>query len=228
MSQENSWNEFYKNSAVAYPAEGVIRILKGEYPNQSMPRPVSEDTIIDIGCGDGRHFGLFESLGLDYYGTEITDAICDTISHNTKTPRNRLMTARFSTLSTLGDDYDYVLAWNSIYYMDDGDFNFNRHVKNTQSIIRDDGWLICSVPQPSCFIFKNCEPYLNDHFVKITNDYFGIRNGTMMRYFRSQECLESAFAGMFHKFSHAAIDIEWFGLRYSWWVFTAQKKPFPD
>ena len=29
-----------------------------------------------LGCGDGRHFPLFEQSGLKGYGTEISDEIC--------------------------------------------------------------------------------------------------------------------------------------------------------
>lgn len=45
-----------------------------------MPNPTF-GKILDMGCGDGRHFPLFESIGLLGYGTEISVDMCENIIH---------------------------------------------------------------------------------------------------------------------------------------------------
>lgn len=50
------WTQAYANyEDISYPSEGVIRIFKGKFPDLHMPLPQHNDSIVDIGCGDGRH-----------------------------------------------------------------------------------------------------------------------------------------------------------------------------
>ena len=61
---KSEWTRLYNvQNDLSYPAEGVIRILKGSFPKLLMPKPRA-GKILDLGCGDGRHFPLFEKVGL--------------------------------------------------------------------------------------------------------------------------------------------------------------------
>ena len=77
----NQWTQFYtETSGMMYPAEAVIRIFKGTYPNLKMPKPKRGDKILDVGCGDGRHFELFSDLGMELAGTEVTQEIVNSVA----------------------------------------------------------------------------------------------------------------------------------------------------
>tara|TARA_B100000315_G_C14394554_1_gene503616 strand:- start:394 stop:666 length:273 start_codon:yes stop_codon:yes gene_type:complete len=81
-SAKKEWKKLYiHNDNIAYPAEGVIRILKGSFPGLKMPKP-NYGNILDVGCGDGRHFPLFSQIGLKGYGTEISHEICYALKKN--------------------------------------------------------------------------------------------------------------------------------------------------
>ena len=48
---KNEWTALYKyQNELSYPAEGVIRILKGVFPGLLIPKPCA-GKILDLGCG---------------------------------------------------------------------------------------------------------------------------------------------------------------------------------
>ena len=74
---------------------------------------------------------------------------------------------------------------------------------------------------------KNCFAHskkIKKGYRIIKNDYFGVRNGQVMRCFESKNEIEKSFKYKFKKFVHSSIDIDWFGLEYHWHVFIAIKK----
>lgn len=224
--QIDSWTNFYESQDISYPAEAVIRIFKGEYPKQLMPKPSVGDTLLDVGCGDGRHIPLFNKMGLRVFGTEVSEDIVGRL--HTRLVRNGIgATIRHGLCSSLPFDswsFDYMLAWNSCYYMSIGTGRFEDHVSEMHRVLKPGGWLVCSVPKPSCFIFDSCASLPDFDYVEIRNDHFGLRNGEIMRYFDSQDKLRLGFSSHFENFSFSDIEIDCFGLHYSWWAFTAKAK----
>ena len=222
----DAWTKFYgENSNIAYPAEGVIRILKGTYPYQKMPPPKPGQSILEIGCGDGRHFSLFQQLGLKAHGTEITDEICSEVWRRLTalgiTPAG-ILKGICSDLPFTSGSFDYLLAWNSCNYMSLGTGRFEDHVIEMHRALKPDGWIIVSIPARDCFIFDDCT-YIAPGYRLINSEHFGLRQGELMYMAVSKTAIEEQFSPWFADFSHAMIDIQWFGLRYAWHVFTARK-----
>jgi len=225
---KKEWQKLYiENQSIAYPAEGVIRILKGKFPRLKMPKPTSGN-ILDLGCGDGRHFPLFEQVGLNGYGTEITEKICNVLKK-----RLRKLNINFADIQSGTNDclpfdnsfFDYLLSWNSCYYMTAGKIlDFKSHILEMARVIKKGGWLICSIPKKSSFIFNNSALMENKEYRILDTDPWGDREGEIMRCFNSREEIVEEFGVHFNKFNHADLDIDWFGLSYHWHVFVAKKK----
>lgn len=219
----NRWTEFYtKNSEMMYPAEAVIRIFKGDYPNLKMPKPKAGQSILDVGFGDGRHFLLFHDLGLRISGTEITREIVEATARRLDRLDLTLDVGTCADLPFEDRAFDRLLTWNSCYYMGPHG-KFEDHVAEMARVLKPSGWIICSVPKSSCFIFDGISVIPDDGYVTITNDYFGLRNGERMRCFTDEDELENDFAEHFTNFCHASIDIDMFGLAYNWHVIVAQR-----
>jgi SAM-dependent methyltransferase len=218
----HQWTQFYTgNAEMMYPAEAVIRIFKGTYPNLKMPKPKAGDSILDVGCGDGRHFPLFRQLGMKMAGSELTLDIIAEIYGRMNDIDVDLREGTCAKLPWPNETFDHLLTWNSCYYMGP-DGKFEDHVAEMARVLKPGGWIVCSVPKASCFIFKGAEP-LGDGYVTIKDDYFGLRNGERMRSIRSCGEFMYELRDRFQNFNYASIDIDMFGLAYNWHVIVAQR-----
>lgn len=225
---KNEWTKLYNvQNDLSYPAEGVIRILKGSFPGLLMPNPKT-GKILDLGCGDGRHFPLFEQVGLTGYGTEIGDEICTALSQRLNDRGIKFGEIRKGTTDNLpfeGQFFDYLLTWNSCYYMTAGDgLDFRKHIKEMARVIKKDGWIICSIPKKTCFIYKDSRSAEVPGFRILAKDPWGTREGEILKCYESRDEIEGEFGEFFTGFCHSDIDMKWFGLDYNWHVFVAKKK----
>lgn len=220
-----SWNNIYGRGAdVAYPAEAVIRIFLGEFPKLTFDKNFSGKSILDLGYGDGRHFPLFKRLDLKSSGVEITQEIVDnTLSKDLFKGYDLDLRAGSAGNIPFDDSaFDYMISWNSCYYMSKDSLKFEAHAAEMLRVVKPGGWLIVSVPAPTCFVFKSCEDLGNGYAV-IRDDYFGARNGEIMRRFSDTDDLVNEFAPAVTDVSLATIGMDWFGLDYDWYVMVARK-----
>lgn len=220
-----SWNNIYgKGADVAYPAEAVIRVFLGEFPKLLFDKNFSGKKILDLGYGDGRHFPLFKRLNLKLSGVEITQEIVDnTLRKETFKDYDLDLRAGSAGNIPFDDDvFDYLISWNSCYYMSKDNLKFEGHVGEMLRVVKKNGWVIVSVPAPTSFIFKSSED-MGNGYVVIKDDYFGARNGEIMRCFTDVDDLVSEFEDRVADVSLATINMDWFGLDYDWYVMVARK-----
>ncbi|MDO9227515.1 MAG: class I SAM-dependent methyltransferase [Pseudomonadota bacterium] len=217
----------FANHALAYPAEYVIRIFRGSYPHLAMPKPQSGQSVLDVGCGDGRHLPFFASLGLDAHGVEIAAPIVEQLRGRLAPlgiAADRLRVGSCASLPFADATFDYVMAWNSAYYMSLDGADFTAHAAELTRVLRPGGWLVISVPKPSAFIFAGSEPAPTPGCRIVRQDPFGVRNGEMMRVFQDGAELAAAFATEYDTFCHADIHDDCFGFAYHWFLLVARKK----
>ncbi|MEQ8822820.1 MAG: class I SAM-dependent methyltransferase [Filomicrobium sp.] len=222
-----AWTKLYSGkSDMAYPAEGVIRIFKGRFPDLKMPGPAARQSVIDVGCGDGRHLPLFHSLGMEIAAVEISDEIVSVL----KERMNALaipVDIRAGTAGSLpfqDESFDYLLTWNSCYYMSATQLNFMAHVAEMARVIRPGGWIVASIPKKTSFVFQGSTAHEKPGYRIIGDEFFGGRNGEVMRCMADRKDLETSFSGQFEDFCHADLDMDWFGLAYHWHVFAARRR----
>lgn len=220
-----SWTSVYAKAAnIAYPAEAVIRIFLGQFPKLIFDKNFAGKSILDLGYGDGRHFPLFRRLDLKSSGVEIAQEIVDSTLNNDLF-KGYDLDLRVGTAGNIpfeSDAFDYMISWNSCYYMSKDSLKFEDHVSEMMRVVKPGGWLIVSVPAPTCFIFKSCED-LGNGYVAIRDDYFGARNGEVMRRFVDSNDFLDEFADGVTDVSLATINMDWFGLGYDWYVMVARK-----
>jgi ubiquinone/menaquinone biosynthesis C-methylase UbiE len=225
LNQEK-WSKHYKSiNKISYPAEGIIRIFLGKYPKLNF-KCTAKQKILDLGYGDGRHLIFFKKLNLNVHGVEISDEI----NLLTKKNFNKIKISNITLKK--GDNekipfknsyFHHLVSWNSCYYMKNNRSKFEDHINEMARVLRKSGFLILSIPKSNCFIFKNSKIYKKKYRI-IKSDYFKKRNGQVMRYFENVKEIKSDFSKLFKNIFISEIDMDWFGLKYSWHIIIAQKK----
>ena len=119
--QIQGWNKAYADNKMAYPAEYVIRMFKGNYPKLNLMREgYAGKSILDIGCGDGRHLSFFNTMGFERLaGTEISEETVS-IAKNNLNEINIDADIRVGVNNNLGfgtEEFDFLLSWNVCYYL---------------------------------------------------------------------------------------------------------------
>ena len=216
-------NLFSKINKISYPAEGVIRIFKGSFPNLKL-KFKKKNKILDLGFGDGRHLIFLKNLGLNVFGTEISLEIVNKAKKKFQIPKKNLIVGTSDNLNFKSNFFDFLLSWNSCYYMNPKHpFSFEKHVIEMSRVLKSDGTLIISIPKKTSFIFKNSK-IIKKGYRLIKDDYFKVREGQVMRCFSNKLEIEKNFKAYFKNFNHSSIKIEWFGLNYHWHILIAKKK----
>ena len=101
--------------------------------------------------------------------------------------------------------------------------DFNNYVKEFARVLKSEGHLLLSIPKKTCFIFDGSEQDRPGYNV-IKDDYFGYRNGEILRIFEDEKEIENTFAPYFKNFIHASIHDDCFGLAYHWHLTICQRK----
>ncbi len=227
--QTNNWNKAYaEDGQMAYPAEYVIRMFKGSYPRLNLKEisggGYEGKSILDIGCGDGRHLCFFDTLGFGRIaGTEISKETVESALKNTKkygiNPDIRV--GINNNLGFEDEAFDFVLSWNVCYYLDD-DMDFTTHVKEYARVMKKDGILVFSIPCKDCFVYK--DGIEKNGFMEIRNDWFELRNGSVQKIFQNEEDIMETFGSHFKEFTFGRINDDCFGLDYKWYIGYCRKK----
>ena len=222
---KKAWTSVLTSVDMPYPSEYVIRILKGSYPKLNLDKSAYLGRkICDVGCGPGRNFPLLAQCGFDVYGVEIAQEIIDRIKDSMDSLGIHATVAVGSNNQLPFSDrfFDYLLSWNACYYMGSAEVDFNTHVVEFARVLKDDGYLILSVPKISGFIFRDSKE-VRPGYRMVLSDPFQLRNGEIMRAFRDSDEIIETFQPFFKNFIVASVEDDCFGLAYHFHLIIAQK-----
>lgn len=222
MGLHSNYGDKYSERDMMYPAEDVIRIFKRSYPEHSFQEDDFEDSsILDLGCGDGRHLVFLNNdLGFDAYGIEPTERLANIAQENVDaTGADAVVRAGTNIDIPFDDDeFDYLLAWNSCYYMgEEHSSDFEKHVQEYTRVLKQEGSIVPSIPKPTSFIYQGGETPQGGYRT-VKDDLFGTRDGTVLRRFDDADEIIDAFSPYFGDFVTTSIHDDFFGYNYHWWL----------
>ncbi len=210
-----------------YPAQGLIRILKGRYPH--LPSVPLSGTAIDVGCGDGRNAMLLRDLGYTVTGYEITSEICTKLAERTYGVSFEVGASHGLPLAD--STCDLSVSWHAGYYMGLHNGTFESHIAELARVTREGGALVISIPMPSCFIFQDsdiaesrADATAGVLYRTIRQDPFAHRIGETLATCTDKDAFRELLARHFQRDVAVGEEMgDWFGMRYDWWDAVAIK-----
>ena len=224
---EKHYQDFYsqRNPEKVYAVEFVVRTLLGTYPGLKLDRTVYRGAkILDLGFGDGRNMPLLHDLGFEIHGVEISEEIC----RLTQSRMGRLgVPVRLETGTNshipFGDGaFDFTLACHACYYVSPGE-RFADNLREIARILRAGGRFIFSLPKTDTYILKDAAPVGDGHY-RITQDPYGLRQGSVFRAFASKQEIVDELGVWFSDFALGLCENDFYGTYEKVWIGTCLRK----
>jgi len=215
------YSAFYRerDPVYVYPVEFVVRAFLGNYPrHKTEASSYAGKYVLDLGFGDGRNMPLLNNLGMRVFGVEISQDICDLtqarmrrlgIDVETRVGRNRRIPY---------DDafFDTVLACHACYYVDPGS-RFADSVLEIARVLKPGGSFVFSAPIGTSYIMRGAND-LGDGHMQITNDPYGVRNGSILKKFDRSSDIEAALSPTFEGFAIGSCQNDFWGIEEHVWI----------
>lgn len=221
-----AYTAFYQKRSPlhVYPVEFVVRALLGNYPRHKTDKTsYSGRRILDLGFGDGRNMPLLHDLGMQVYGVEISEEICQL----TEARMARIgigITARVGRNSRLPFDdafFDDVLACHACYYVDSGT-KFEDNVREIARVLKPGGSFIFSAPMASGYLLRGAKD-LGDGHMEIANDPYGVRKGSILKKFDREADIERSLSPAFEEFAIGSCQNDFWGIAEYMWIVVCRR-----
>jgi SAM-dependent methyltransferase len=226
MTLESKYTRHYRgkiNDRV-YPTEWVVRAFLATYPQLDLDKgSFVNSKILDLGFGDGRNIEFLAHQGFDVFGLEISQSICDLTADrlNRQGVHATLRVGKNRSIPFETNFFDFILAAHSCYYLDDGDV-FDTNLREIFRILKPGGTFIGSVPMKSNHYLEGAE-HLGEGVYRITNDYYRVREGTLVIGLESQSQLEDYLRPYFQNLRIATWQNNFWGILEHVYLFVCTK-----
>ncbi|GEM_PF-2264452 len=222
---EKLWSSHYIRDKIhkkkCYPEMFVVRLLTSSFPAAGVEdRNYRGQRLLDLSCGYGRNFGLFNDLGFDIYATEISVELVAELSR--RYPDIDFRVGWAHKLPFGNGFFDGVVACNSCYYLADK-VTFADNIKEIHRVIRKGGWFIGSILSSDHSLLKDAiiQP---DGSLLVTNDLQGLRNNCRIQSASSKEEVKGFLLPFFHKFKIGYFCDDFEGFRRSFFYFCCYRR----
>jgi len=160
MESLASWDKYYKsekkNIKPLVPESFIARCFLSQRPIALLPSYEFENlTVLDVGCGDGRHVDFFQMLGLNVAGVEVTSS--KVIELKQKFIAANFEVGTSSQLPFKEQLFDFLVAVNSIYYLNSQD-TLVGNISSCASKLKSKGIFIASFIGHKHFILPERKP----------------------------------------------------------------------
>lgn len=193
--KKSNWEKYYDENKNHKPY--IVENIVAKIFLSKRPIPLLEDysfkdkEIIDIGCGDGRHIDFLSKLGFKTSGTEISLNKIEELKSNF--PKSDFILHDVKTLRSVKNRFDYLLAFNSIYYLNNDFKRIEDNIKLTSELLKEGGIYIATFAGSDHFVLKNAT-YLEDKSAILNTNHHQIEESIKIRPVYDKDDIKKIFS----------------------------------
>ncbi|WP_346353535.1 class I SAM-dependent methyltransferase [Azotosporobacter soli] len=221
-----AWTDVYKQyfatgQGCAWPSETLVRLFRGHYV-EKMDKEFDGKKVLDIGFGNGNNLVFLKSLGLDVFGIEVTDEICQVVMQRLANLGDfKLQVGTNRELPFETDYFDYLVSWNVIHYENNAK-KMDDAIREYSRVIKPGGRFFISTTGPEMCIKKDAER-LDKNLWKIGRDD-DFRKGEVFFYFDSPQDIKEHFSTYFSEVQVGRVEDDLFAEKLDFYIITGVKK----
>jgi SAM-dependent methyltransferase len=226
-SIEKHYGDFYRQRSGhhVYPVEFVVRAFLGNYPRHKPDTSVyAGKRVLDLGFGDGRNMPLLHNLGMEVHGVEISQEICQLAEARMRQYYDIDIVARVGRNCSIpfqDASFDFLLACHACYYIDRAT-RFSDNVREISRVLKRGGTFVFSAPMADTYIMRGAED-LGDGHMRIRNDPYGVRNGSILKKFDQESDIKNALSPTFEGYAIGSCRNDFWGIEERVWTVICRK-----
>jgi SAM-dependent methyltransferase len=223
-NQANDWDEHWRRRALhrLYPSEIAVRAFLQNAPGRTLrDRFRAGDSILDIGFGDGRNFGLFSDLGLRIHGTEISSEIVEISRERFGDEVETLDVGHCSRLPFSDRTFDIVYAVGVLFYGGENE-DFQTNLSEVARVSKSGGHIVFTLLREGDYLLTGSVPEPGGVKRTVLEDPSGVRVGETIIHLETRDAYHNALGEWFDDVGLYAYEADWFGLNVSRWYGVAR------
>ena len=205
MKSSENWSKYYNHNYKSnnyYPENFVQRVFTSTKPIQFLDQNFKNKNILDLGCGHGRNIPFLINLGFNVHGLEISHGLVKNLKNNF--PQQEFKKGVSSAIPFSNNYFDYVLACNSIYYIDDIKNGISKNFDEVQRVLKNNGKFVFSLIGLNHSIFNKAKE-IDSHYYLLKDDFLEFRNGLTIFGIDNSEDIND-YLGGFNYLHHGEIN----------------------
>ncbi|WP_281560426.1 class I SAM-dependent methyltransferase [Thalassomonas sp. RHCl1] len=177
----DKWASYYRanqGKGNYFPENFVHRVFSSSSPVQFLDHDYRGKSLLDLGCGHGRHIPYLQSLGFEVCGLEVSAEQVSQLQQ--QFPGLEFAEGVAANIPLADNHFDYLLACNAIYYLDNAKPGFSRHIAESRRVLKNGGKMIFSMLGEKHTIFNDAKQS-GPGLYKIAKDFLGFRHDTYIQ-----------------------------------------------
>jgi len=194
QASSDKWAGYYRanqGKGNYFPENFVHRVFSSSSPVKFLPHDYRGKSILDLGCGHGRHIPYLQSLGFVVSGMEVSREQVALLEQ--QFPDMAFYQGVADSIPLPDKSFDYLLACNSLYYLEAPSPGFSAHIAESRRILKNGGKMIFSMLGEKHTIFNNAEQTAPGLY-KIAKDFLGFRQDSYIQAYTGDR--EALFPGL--------------------------------
>ena len=220
------WSEYYSNrkNSNLFPESCCVRMLLSNDPNgfsQNL-KLTSNSNLLDLGCGNGRHFTLLRELPGKNFACEIDEEIVANLRKVSANFDVNISEQKLPKTTFEKEQFNCILSFNSCYYLSNNgsqDDNF----KEISRILVSGGFFAGTLLSSTHSIFDSAK-ILNPNLALIKKDKDNIRQNSRMSFVENYTDIKEFLSPYFENIKFAFLRDEFNDFRRHLYYFTCTKQ----